>query len=298
MAALSAAGITMHNAAYIAERRHATASSCRMGADILTIGPMIARQRTLASCRVSPADQAVPARMIPLMEQKTAILLAAPLGAGSVAFSPDGKLLASAYSDGTVWLWNPATGHGMPATTPSAASAVSVAFSPDGKLLASAYSDGTIRLWNPATGHGVVLPASSAASAVSVAFSPDGKLLAGAYSDGIIRLWNPVTGQAAGSLPRTGTGEQTGAGGQSGAVSVAFSPDGKLLASAYSNGTIRLWNPATGQPAGTASGGWLVTAAAVIAIAVSVLAAAITTREIHFSSRRILRPGSKLWKYC
>jgi WD40 repeat protein len=131
-----------------------------------------------------------------------------------------------------------------------------------------------------------------------VAFSPDGKLLAGAYSDGIIRLWNPVTGQAAGSLPRTGTGEQTGAGGQSGAVSVAFSPDGKLLASAYSNGTIRLWNPATGQPAGTASGGWLVTAAAVIAIAVSMLAAAITTREIHFSSRRILRPGSKLWKYC
>jgi WD40 repeat protein len=176
-----------------------------------------------------------------------------------------------------------------------------VAFSPDSKLLASAYSNGTIRLWNPATGHGVVLPASSAASAasaVSVAFSPDGKLLAGAYSDGIIRLWNPVTGQAAGSLPRTGTGEQTGAGGQSGAVSVAFSPDGKLLASAYSNGTIRLWNPATGQPAGTASGGWLVTAAAVIAIAVSMLAAAITTREIHFSSRRILRPGSKLWKYC
>jgi hypothetical protein len=208
MAALSAAGITMHNAAYIAERRHATASSCRMGADILTIGPMVARQRTLASCRAPPADQAAPARMIPLMEQKTAILLAAPLGAGSVAFSPDGKLLASAYSDG------------------------------------------------------------------------------------IIRLWNPVTGRAAGSLPRTGTG------GQSGAVSVAFSPDSKLLASAYSNGTIRLWNLATGQPAGTASGGWLVTAAAVIAIAVSMLAAAITTREIHFSSRRILRPGSKLWKYC
>jgi len=245
MAALSAAGIAMHNAAYIAGRRHATASSCRVGPDNLTIR-LTARQQTIAACRVFPVDQAAPARISAATEQNGVSMLAATPGEGSVAFSPDGTLLASAYSNGTVWLWNPATGRGMAATTPSAASVDSVAFSPDGKLLAGAYSDGTIRLWDPATGHGTVLLASSPASADSVAFSPDGKLLAGAYSDGTIRLWKPVTG----------------------------------------------------QPGALAGGGWLVTAAAVIAIAVSVLAAAITTREIYLSSRRIPSPGSQLWKYC
>jgi hypothetical protein len=111
-----------------------------------------------------------------------------------VAFSRDGKLLASGCGDGTVWLWNLATRKvvgPLHATSSARQGVPGVAFSPDGTLLASANTDGTVGLWNPATGQpdGAPIPAGAQAGVVAVAFSPNGKLLASASDDDTVRLW-------------------------------------------------------------------------------------------------------------
>jgi WD40 repeat protein len=154
----------------------------------------------------------------------------------AVTFSPDGKTLASASDNGTVRLWDVATGALQQTLKGYSRSINAIIFSPNTKILVSASDDGTVRLWDIATSTLQQTLEGHSSFVNAVTFSPDGKILASASGDGTVRLWNMATG----------TLQQILKGYSRSVNTVTFSPDGKRLASASDNGTIRLWNMATG----------------------------------------------------
>jgi WD40 repeat protein len=143
----------------------------------------------------------------------------------SLAWSPDGKMLASASSDKTIKLWS-SDGKALSTLKGHSDGVNSVAWSPDGKMLASASNDKTIKLWSNDGKQLFTLKGSNWIN--SLAWSVDGKTLASASFDNIIQLWN-IKGTELRTLNHKG-----------GVNSVAWNPDGKTLASASPGETIKL----------------------------------------------------------
>ena len=159
----------------------------------------------------------------------------------SVAFSPDGTVLASAGEDKKIVLLDTNTyqpiGQPLQGHTDSI---TQVAFSPDGRILASASKDRSVILWDvasrqqigqPLLGHGDVV--------TSIAFSPNGKTLASGSADQTILLWDVQS-----RLPL----DQRLIGHEDRVTALTFSPDGSVLASASGNGRIILWDTQNYSP--------------------------------------------------
>ena len=162
------------------------------------------------------------------------------------AFSPGGTLLASATNQGTIALWDPASGAAIDPAWPAHDGEISaLAFTPDGRTLVSAgHNDGTIRFWDVSGQQAIiprVTPTNQQGEVQDAALSPDGSILATAGEDGTIRLWDTKRQLPIGA-PLTGH--------ESAVYTVAFGPDGTVLYSAGEDGTIRRWEVNSRQPLG------------------------------------------------
>ena len=170
----------------------------------------------------------------------------------SVSFSPDSNLLATAGKDGIVKIWNTRSGNQVQTLTGHTGRVTSVSFSPDDEKLASAGEDGIVKIWNTRNGNQVQTLTGHTGKVTSVSFSPDGKKLASASGlspklltssgsaspiDRTIRVWSVKDGKEI--LPPL-------VGHTLDVTSVSFSCDGKTIASASEDKTVKLWSSGNG----------------------------------------------------
>jgi len=162
----------------------------------------------------------------------------------TIAFTADGRTLASGSLDDTIKLWDVETGKELRTLTGHSSAVSSIAFSADGTLMISGSEDKTVRLWDVKTGQEIHTLKDHSQGVTSVAFSPNGKSIASSSKDRTIDIWSVSDG----SLQKTLKGHAQAL------TSVAFSPHSALLASGSDDNTIKLWEMKKGELTRTLSG--------------------------------------------
>ncbi|OUL28577.1 NB-ARC domain-containing protein [Nostoc sp. 106C] len=155
----------------------------------------------------------------------------------SLAFSPDGQILASGSNDQTVRLWNVHTGQCLKTLRGHKSWVQSLAFSPDGQILASGSNDQTVRLWCVDTGECLRSLSGHRNRVIFTTFTPNGQTLITGSEDQTVRLWDVNTGACLRVLEIP----------INWVLSIALSPDGQTLATGSDRTTVKFWDIATGE---------------------------------------------------